>query len=754
MDVVGRGPVRVGSLLWQPAPGAFALTVVAKLTFELAPGESPLADEPEHVYDADAHWDDDPARSLVPSTELVPGKARPEVLLMGSAYAPNQASVAAMTVRLALGDVDKSARVCGDRWFSADGVLSEPASFARMPLSWERAAGGPETANPVGLRMGQDARSDAWGRTQVPNLEPMGAPLAERHQVLAPVGFGPMAPTWRPRLAHLLHRAPAWDPARWSQAPLPGGFDFGFWNTAPADQHLSELRGDEQIFLENLDRRTARLATRLAKARVHARVEWAGGGGRDLPFVLPDTLIIATDRGLAMLVYRGAVALDHPQRAGRVTIEATVEAAPRRAVWSGADLGSTQTDAGQSASPKRVPAAIPQAWSRSIEDPVTDVGGETVAVPKELMRAALPFAQASASPAAPPAAREPASEPSPDDVSLPFRRNEGAKVGGSALGRSMRLAPPAQSFNAPPAPAPSFNAPSGPAAAVSSFNAPSEPPARAPSFNAPPAPSFNLPPAPVVHPFNAPPAPVVHPFNAPPAPVVHPFNAPPAPVAHPFNVPPAPVVSFDPPPEQLDPPEPPAAAIADTVRPPPMVGPLATPEMGLAEAPLAPLVIAGPPAVDGADLAAAAVAPPPPLPLDDVPLPRCAALDASMARRSVEAAEILHTARLDDATWRRVKAHYAEAIRAEARRGKTTSLKAYDRAYVAQLEAERGALREAEFARIAVAAERGESRAALAELELPAEALPRIQRVWIANMARDAALGAKVREAIDRVRAE
>jgi len=88
MDVVSSCPLRVASLVWQPRAGAFALTVVCKATFALAPGESPLTDEQDDPFEDDVHWDDDERRSLATASDLAPYKRRADVLVVGHAHAP------------------------------------------------------------------------------------------------------------------------------------------------------------------------------------------------------------------------------------------------------------------------------------------------------------------------------------------------------------------------------------------------------------------------------------------------------------------------------------------------------------------------------------------------------------------------------------------------------------------------------------------------------------------------------------------
>ena len=90
MDVIGLAPLKVGSLVWQQEPGALWLTVVCKATYVLRPGECTLAHLQEHPADEDRHWDDDPARSLRCPRDLVPVKPGADVILVGSAFAPDR----------------------------------------------------------------------------------------------------------------------------------------------------------------------------------------------------------------------------------------------------------------------------------------------------------------------------------------------------------------------------------------------------------------------------------------------------------------------------------------------------------------------------------------------------------------------------------------------------------------------------------------------------------------------------------------
>src|SRR5689334_10868121 len=201
MDVVSLSPLRTGSLVWQPRRGSWVLTAVCKATYSLLQGESVLAEEQEYPNDDDNHWNDDPARSLYSPSDLVPFKPRPDILLVGHAFAPRKEPVRSLIARLTIGDVDKAIEVTGDRATSPDGKVREPARFVKMPLRYERTAGGPDTWNPVGVR--SDARPDAYGAVALPNLLPAGSALTSRVEIYAPVAFGPIAPGWPSRRQHL-----------------------------------------------------------------------------------------------------------------------------------------------------------------------------------------------------------------------------------------------------------------------------------------------------------------------------------------------------------------------------------------------------------------------------------------------------------------------------------------------------------------------------------------------------------------------
>lgn len=751
MEVVSECPLTVGSVLWQSGPKAWTLTFVAKATFVLAPGESPLSSRSqEDVYEHDGHWDDDPTKSLTVAGDLAPFKRRPEVVIVGHAHAPDGKRIASLVTRLAMSTIDKAIEVRGDQSFMRDGALTDPAPFKRMPLRWERAAGGPDTSNPVGVPTGTEARFDSWGRCALPNLVPVGQVSQSVHDPVEPIGYGPIAPTWPPRLARLHGSVPAFRHDRWSASPLPENFDAAYFNSAPRDQQLAVFDGTESLLLENLHPRHPALATRLAPIRPAAAFEWGKGRRLDLGLAC-DTLHIDADRGLAMLTYRGHIALDQPTRTGRILVTLEPAHSPRASVpdWLHrvedvvSTMAASEDEGGPtlpfSLSEDEAPTLPKRPGFATKKRTTTQVGAQIPVGP------ALPFqTKAPATPAAIdawpfriPAAAPPASTPAPQSATPVPQGATPAPQSATPSAPSSRVP---QSVPQKPAQVPS-------AAQYKTPVPPSQKPAQvlAALGYTPPAP---LSPKPAQVPSPPPGfATSAQALHAAARPVVRPAPE---------------LLPFVPPPTSPD--EPPS--------PPPLVGAIAREQLreaahiesieetvdgdALVEEIEAAAIAevepakAAPAAEEDFDpaLATAKLS----LPVETHPLDRCARIAASLSRRPDDRATILRAHELDEQTWTRLDNHYGRRMFEEAERQKNSLLKAYDAAFVAQLEEERGPLSIEEYARITVAGERSSSDEAMIALHLPPEAAMRIRRVWIARIARDMDFGARVRRALQAER--
>ncbi|MDC3962778.1 DUF2169 family type VI secretion system accessory protein [Polyangium jinanense] len=740
MDIVSYCPLRVAARPFVTADRRHALLVVCKATYLLTPGTSVLHESQEDVNEEDNFWDDDPRLSVYSPCDLVPHKRGADVVLVGHAFAPNDVPVRSILTRLCVGELDKAIEVFADRHVTPSGELREGPRVTRVRLRYERAAGGPGTTNPVGMRHDQ---RDTFGAIKLPNLQPPGRHVTGPSDLVEPIGYGPIAASWPSREARLGHLAGRFSLARWHEAPLPEGLDPLFFNVAPHDQEIPEIRPDERIVLEGLHHEHARLVTNLPGLRPEVVMERAPGLREEITLTA-DTLWFDTTRGICTLVWRGRAALVHPAEAGRVMVTmvgpgwASTRAAlvfqglhdiaiapddPDGSVTSAASVPSRPhpimpfTTNAVHAPPPRESGVFPM--DPDFDDEVTFVGLDTPAADP------LPFARPrTQAPPAPPAAPSPLPFAPPPPAPVPFQARD--------LPFFSPLAPPP----VPPSPH------GGGLRSAHEVGLPLPP--------TPPAPAQVRPPSRHDLPFVAPPLPpappVVPPAPPTPPPIVPrlgiaPLGTPP--LVAPAPVPPAPV----PPPVDLDEPEP------ETVDAPAMIGPLATAEMAARVAPpLPPPPEPLPPDSPAPEAAKAPAAPA--LPLDDYPIERCAKITASIARRRDERAEILEAEELDLARYTDLERHWAEAIRAESERGKTRLLRAFDAAYVARLEEERGPITPAEYARLVVASERGHAERTLAELGLPRASMLRIEREMLARTAADPALGERIRHAIGAERAD
>lgn len=320
MDVVSTSVLPVAAVRWSSPSGAPALTVVCRATFALQPIASRLAEEQDPIAAADVYPGQDPRRSLQIASDLVPHKARPEVILVGHAYAPRGQPVRSVIARLAIGAVDKSVEVMPDRWLTRDGELREGAPWTRRALSYEGAAVGATRGNPAGMAF--DAE-DPSGARPLPYLQPKGAHVARRGDTFDTACFGPIAPTWPQRAALAPRLGAHWAQALAPDRPLPEDVDPAFFNCAPPDQHLDAIRGDERILLEHLHPRHARLLTSLPG--LAPRAEIARLGRPKAPLALAcDTIWIDTDRATCALVFRATVLLAYPGEPGCVTVHLDV----------------------------------------------------------------------------------------------------------------------------------------------------------------------------------------------------------------------------------------------------------------------------------------------------------------------------------------------------------------------------------------------------------------------------------------------
>jgi hypothetical protein len=315
-------------LRYRPREGQCAIAVICKATYRLAPLTSVLAPEQDPLQSGDKHFNDDLAQSVECPNDLVPFKPRAEVMLVGSAFAPLRRPTRVLGVRMIVGALNKALDVYGLRTLYADGSVREGPGWMTMPLRYERAAGGAETWNPVGLNTNWDATLNT---RILPQIVSKGEFITEGSQSIMPDGFGPISARWR------IRREKLWGPMgvflddNFETQAIGRDFDASFFQAAPKDQQVDELRVDERIILENLHPDHPRLVTSLPGL---APVMFFNTPGHlPSPVALrPDSLWIDTDRGICTLTFRGHYMVSSFDQPGTVVV--ALQEAGKTVTWA------------------------------------------------------------------------------------------------------------------------------------------------------------------------------------------------------------------------------------------------------------------------------------------------------------------------------------------------------------------------------------------------------------------------------------
>jgi uncharacterized protein YjbI with pentapeptide repeats len=287
---------------------------MVKATFELVHGEAARLIAPLDLVREDRYRR--PSGSLEEAKETAPYLPNVGIVLSGHAHAPPTQPVTSTTVRLAIARerrlLDKTLHVFGERTPAA---AMSPQPFQKMPLVYERAHGG--AGNP----------ENPAGAASLPSIVDPGDPRR-------PAGFGPIARHWpaRRRLLGSFDERALEAPV----AEIPEGFDWRYFQSAPADQQLERLHGDEWLVLDGMHPTLPRLQTRLPSAVARARwsLMTAAGSYQGHPIELrADTLVIDADRRLCSLIWRGCFVLERADAAPWVRIVAGVELPGQAIRW-------------------------------------------------------------------------------------------------------------------------------------------------------------------------------------------------------------------------------------------------------------------------------------------------------------------------------------------------------------------------------------------------------------------------------------
>ena len=341
------GQVACGALAFR-LDGRPSIVAVVKATFRLAEGRAAEVIAPDALVVKDRHLGEDGAKSVLVASDLLPFKPRCDVTLVGHACAPRGQAVSARAVRLLVARLGAAAPGAAAGWRTLLDktvvLLGEPS--ASGPVPFERARVCHEIA-----RGGAGIDDNPVGREAPLLIDPLDE--------ARPAGMGPVPPFWPVRRK----RRGAFDAAILKEAApdLPAGFPWDFFQSAPADQQIEPLAGDEVVQLDGLFADRFRVTTRLPSARAAAMLYRLGANGQvaELPLSLvADTLAIDTDRGTLSVTWRGRASLLHLDDLPVLHLAAGLSVAGSAIAWPAAALVAARIASGERAPLSAAPSRL------------------------------------------------------------------------------------------------------------------------------------------------------------------------------------------------------------------------------------------------------------------------------------------------------------------------------------------------------------------------------------------------------------
>lgn len=294
-------PFAAAIALFPNEQGVDTLYTITKATFQIGKHWTLLEEQAEPCKE-DIYWGEPGLSSLRQASDYHTGKSGTDLVVIGSAYAPQEALVSQLDVSVQLGAYGKAIRVFGNRVWDR-GRVSSAEPFTSMPLVYERAFGGVDVAdgqlraaelrNPVGMGFaGKKSYAEVNG-SYLPNLECPRKLIQDYRDTPPPACFAPIAPNWQPRISYAGTYDDYWKQHR---APfLPEDYRPRFMNVAHPDLVCTEfLKGGEPVRITGMHP-NGDLAFNLPSVNLLSKAQVAGRevcAAFDLETVLIDTLFM------------------------------------------------------------------------------------------------------------------------------------------------------------------------------------------------------------------------------------------------------------------------------------------------------------------------------------------------------------------------------------------------------------------------------------------------------------------------------
>jgi len=248
--------------------GRELLVVAVKATFVIPKngGLPEIAEEQVPLVEADEFTGKPGYSATLYETDYAHRKPYCDILLNGSAYAPEGRPTDRVKVSLQVGRLKKGFAVIGDRkWdrIMMKDTPSLPLRFVRKTISYDNAFGGADTdpqredkvetyvLNPIGVGYYPLSSDKHLEGKPLANTEELGRPIkAAKKGKFRPMSFGPVGRNFGQRIKFagtydrnwLENRVPFW----------PDDFDSRYFQASPTDQLIPYPQGGEPVVFQNL----------------------------------------------------------------------------------------------------------------------------------------------------------------------------------------------------------------------------------------------------------------------------------------------------------------------------------------------------------------------------------------------------------------------------------------------------------------------------------------------------------------------
>ena len=349
MDLLNSTGMQAGYTMGMKPDGRELLVVVVKGTFIIPKqGESvKLAEQQMPMIEADTFTGEPGFSAPVYEVDYAPVKQRCDVLLNGSAYAPQGKPVSKVQVGLKLGSLVKTFIVTGDRFWDAGLSIApgKPAEFKVMPVSYDVAFGGLDNyhedeskhtaymKNPIGKGFHEQHSSSLVNETPMPNTEELNRPVQKPDDNYQPMAFGPIGRGWESRLKYAGTYDQDWIDNTFPF--LPADFNEAYYQTASEDQQIHYPKGGEEVVLVNLTPE-GHTAFNLPAIEVPV-VFFRKKGERHETHAVIDTIVIEPDKGIFTMTWRASL----PLKRNIFEIPQVLAGKMSRGWWRARELGKT-----------------------------------------------------------------------------------------------------------------------------------------------------------------------------------------------------------------------------------------------------------------------------------------------------------------------------------------------------------------------------------------------------------------------------